>query len=142
MYHGVTWRGYEPGNEQVYVGWSTRADHEAIQTAAAVYESVVAPNVVASPREDGGMRTEPRVDRRIFSTDDLSYPIPIDDTTIDVPATKQWVQSGQFEHLAMLGFGTGNEQKTHKIGEFVDKPQLRLAIAFLARFPSAFAKRA
>ena len=42
----------------------------------------------------------------------------------------------------MLGFGAGIEQNTHKIGEFVDKRELRLAIAFLARFPSAFADRA
>lgn len=142
VYEGVTWRGYAPGNEQIYMGWSTPADHEAIQTAIEVYESVVAPNVVPSTREDGGLRTEPRVDRWIFSTDGVGYPIPIDDTTIDVPAAKQWVQSGQFKHPAMLGFGAGIEQNTHKIGEFVDKRELRLAIAFLARFPSAYAERA
>ncbi len=39
----------------------------------------------------------------------------------------------------MFGFGPGIEQNTHKIGECVDKRELRLAIAFLARFPSAYA---
>jgi acetylornithine deacetylase/succinyl-diaminopimelate desuccinylase-like protein len=41
----------------------------------------------------------------------------------------------------MLGFGAGYEQNTHKIGECVDDRELRLAIAFLARFPSAYAAR-
>jgi acetylornithine deacetylase/succinyl-diaminopimelate desuccinylase-like protein len=41
----------------------------------------------------------------------------------------------------MFGFGAGYEQNTHKIGECVDARELRLAIAFLARFPGAFAAR-
>ena len=39
----------------------------------------------------------------------------------------------------MFGIGAGIEQNTHKIGECVDTRELRLAIAFLARFPSAYA---
>ena len=42
----------------------------------------------------------------------------------------------------MLGFGSGIEQNTHKVGKFVDKRELQLAVTFLARFPSAFAERA
>ncbi|NNF56310.1 MAG: peptidase dimerization domain-containing protein [Acidimicrobiales bacterium] len=141
VYEGTTWRGYKPGNPQIYMGWATPADHDAITTAVSVYESVVAPNVVPSPREDGGMRTEARVDRWIFSTDGVGYPIPVDDTTIDVPPSKAWVESGGFKYPAMLGFGAGIEQNTHKVGEFVDQRELRLAIAFLARFPSAYASQ-
>jgi acetylornithine deacetylase/succinyl-diaminopimelate desuccinylase-like protein len=141
VYEGTTWRGYTPGNTQIYMGWATPAEHEAIETAAAVYESVVAPNVVVSPREDGGMRAEARVDRWIFSTDGVGFPIPVEDTSIDVPETKSWIEAGGFKHPAMFGFGPGIEQNTHKIGECVDQRELRLAIAFLARFPSAYAAR-
>ena len=139
IYEGVTWRGYTPGNQQIYMGWATPEHHKAIRTAVDVYDAVVAPNVEASSGGDGGTRTEARVDRWIFSTDGVGYPIPADDTTIDVPESKAWVEAGGFKHPAMLGFGAGYEQNTHKIGECVDARELRLAIAFLARFPSAFA---
>jgi acetylornithine deacetylase/succinyl-diaminopimelate desuccinylase-like protein len=140
-YDGVTWRGYAPHNQQVYMGWATPADHAVIETATAVYESVVAPHVTGSPGEGGGLRDAPRVDRWIFSTDGVGFPIPADDTSIDVPARKAWVEAGKFKHPAMLGFGPGIEQNTHKIGECVDERELRLAIAFLARFPGAYAAR-
>jgi len=87
------------------------------------------------------LRTEARVDRWIFSTDGVGFPIPADDTSIDVPPGKAWVEAGAFKHPAMFGFGPGIEQNTHKVGECVDKRELRLAIAFLARFPSTFAAR-
>jgi acetylornithine deacetylase/succinyl-diaminopimelate desuccinylase-like protein len=141
VYDGVTWRGYEPGNSQIYMGWATPDDHEAITTAARVYESVIAPNLTPSPSDDGGMRSAARVDRWIFSTDGVGFPIPADDTSIDVPTSKHWVEAGEFKHPAMFGFGPGIEQNTHKIGECVDQRELRLAIAFLARFPSAYARR-
>lgn len=138
VYEGVTWRGYEPRNPQVYMGWATPADHPAIQTAVEVYESVVAPAVTPSGSDDGGMRSEARVDRWIFSTDGVGYPIRADNTDIEVPQTKEWIEAGEFKYPAMFGFGAGIEQNTHKIGEFVDQRELRLAIAFLARFPSAY----
>ncbi len=145
VYDGVTWKGYALGNEQIYMGWATPADHPAIETATAVYKSVVAPHVttspsvVATPNAAGGLREAPRVDRWIFSTDGVGFPIPDHDTAIDVPATKEWISEAGFKHPAMFGFGPGIEQNTHKIGECVDKRELRLAIAFLARFPSAYA---
>ncbi len=126
------------------MGWATPADHAAIQTAVEVYDAVVAPNVgtaEASGPPGGGLRAEARVDRWIFSTDGVGFPIPADDTSIDVPARKAWVEAGAFKHPAMFGFGPGIEQNTHKVGECVDQRELRLAIAFLARFPSAFAAR-
>ena len=139
-YDGVTWRGYTPGNQQIYMGWATPGDHAAIRTAVEVYDAVVAPNVRASGGT-GGLRAEARVDRWIFSTDGVGYPVPIDDTSIDVPESKAWVEAGGYKHPAMFGFGAGYEQNTHKVGECVDARELRLAIAFLARFPSAFADR-
>jgi hypothetical protein len=140
VYEAVTWRGYTPGNKQIYMGWATPDDHPAIRTAVDVYDGVVAPNVVTSS-DPGGMQVDARVDRWIFSTDGVGYPIPADDMTIEVPASKRWVEAGGYKHPAMLGFGAGYEQNTHKIGECVDARELRLAIAFLARFPGAFAAR-
>jgi hypothetical protein len=99
---------------------------------------VVAPQVTERSTGDGGLRAEARVDRWIFSTDGVGFPIPDDDDTIEVPAGKNWVSRGGYKHPAMFGFGAGIEQNTHKIGECVDSRELRLAIAFLARFPSAY----
>ena len=138
-YDTPTWRGYRPGNPQIYMGWATPEEHEAVATAEAVYERVVAPNLTPSAGDDGGLRAEARVDRWIFSTDGVGFPVPADDTAIDVPPSKSWVEAGKFRHPAMFGFGPGIEQNTHKIGECVDQRELRLAIAFLARFPSTYA---
>jgi len=141
VYDGVTWHGYTPGNKQIYMGWATPEDHAAIQTAVDVYDAVVAPHITpgAASSSGDGRQAEARVDRWIFSTDGVGYPIPVDDTTIDVPESKRWVEAGGYRHPAMLGFGAGYEQNTHKIGECVDARELRLAIAFMSRFPSAYA---
>jgi putative selenium metabolism hydrolase len=139
-YDEATWRGYTLGNPQVYMGWATPEDHAAISVATTVYEGVVAPNV--NPGDKGGLRDEARVDRWIFSTDGVGFPVPSDDTSISVPASKAWVDTGKYRHPAMFGFGPGIEQNTHKIGECVDQRELRLAVAFLARYPSAYAEGA
>jgi putative selenium metabolism hydrolase len=139
-YDAPTWRGYRPGNEQIYPGWVTPADHPAVQTAAEVYRRVVSPHV-----EDGGergaLRKEPRIDRWIFSTDGVGFPLAEDDRSVAVPAAKRWVHAGGFQHPAMFGIGPGIEQNTHKIGEAVDARELQHAIAVIARFPSAYAAR-
>jgi len=142
-YDDATWRGYRPGNPQIYLGWVTPEDHKAITTAVQVYEEVVAPTV-GGTREPtarpGGVATEARVDRWIFSTDGVGYPIPAEDSSIAVGAEKDWITAGGFKHPPMFGFGPGIEQNTHKIGECVDERELCGAIAFLARFPSVFAR--
>jgi putative selenium metabolism hydrolase len=140
-YDEPTWTGYEPGNPQIYMGWATPEDHGVIGAAVATYEGVVAPHVTPSVTgDDGGMRAGARVDRWIFSTDGVGFPVPSDDTSIAVPACKSWVDTGKYRHPPMFGFGPGIEQNTHKIGECVDQRELRLAVAFLARFPSVFAR--
>lgn len=140
VYDGVTWRGYRLGNPQVYLGWATPDDHPAIRTAVAVYDGVVGPRVPPNVPEVGGsLRSRPRVDRWIFSTDGVGFPVPSGQRAIDVPAAKRWVDTGTSTHPAMFGFGPGIEQNTHKVGECVDRRELQLAIAFLARFPSAYA---
>ncbi|TNF36873.1 MAG: hypothetical protein EP329_04565 [Deltaproteobacteria bacterium] len=139
-YEQLTWRGYQPGNPQIYPGWITPEEHPAIQTAVDVYHRVVTPAVKAGGTR-GQLRTEPRVDRWIFSTDGVGFPIAVDDTTVDVEG-KNWVTSGVVKHPAMFGFGPGIEQNTHKIGEAVDAREIELAVAFIARFPSAYAAKA
>lgn len=143
-YDQPTWRGYKPGNPQIYMGWATPEEHGAIQTAVDVYNRVVAPGasqVAKTEATSGAVGNEPRVDRWIFSTDGVGFPIPKDDQAIAVTPQKDWVTAGEFKHPAMFGFGPGIEQNTHKIGECVDERELRGAVALLARFPSAYAKR-
>jgi acetylornithine deacetylase/succinyl-diaminopimelate desuccinylase-like protein len=142
-YREKTWRGYLADNPQVYRGWLTPEDHPAIRAAVAAYRGVVTPHV-AEPTggaSAGALRREPRVDRWIFSTDGVGFPIPAGDTSIPVPGTKRWVVSGDVKHPAMFGIGAGIEQNTHRVGECVDLRELQHAIAVLARFPSVFAGR-
>ncbi|MBI5711227.1 MAG: peptidase dimerization domain-containing protein [Candidatus Eisenbacteria bacterium] len=140
-YEEPTWRGYVPGNPQIYLGWVTPEEHPAIRAAVAAYRAVVTPHVAEQNEQGGSLRREPRVDRWVFSTDGVGFPVPAFDTSIAVPERKRWVVSGAFKHPAMFGFGTGLEQNTHKIGECLDTRELQHAIAFIARFPSAFAGR-
>ncbi len=135
-----TWCDYRPGNAQVYPGWVTPEDHPAIEAAVDVYQRVITPSV-SEGGQTGQLRKQPRVDRWIFSTDGVGFPIATDDETIDVPKRKRWVVSGAVKHPAMLGFGPGIEQNTHKIGECVDSREIQHAVAFLSRFPSAYAER-
>jgi putative selenium metabolism hydrolase len=137
-YEELTWKGYKPGNPQVYMGWATPEEHRAIQTAVDVYDRVVAPNVGDTPETAGTLRKTARVDRWIFSTDGVGFPIPEGDSSINVNSDKAWVRAGGYKHPPMFGFGPGIEQNTHKIGECVDTRELRLAVAFLARFPSRY----
>jgi acetylornithine deacetylase/succinyl-diaminopimelate desuccinylase-like protein len=140
-YRERTWRGYLADNPQIYRGWLTPEDHPAIRAAVAAYRGVVTPHVAEPPggASAGALRKEPRVDRWIFSTDGVGFPIPVTDTSIAVPETKRWVVSGEVKHPAMLGIGAGIEQNTHRVGECVDLRELQHAVAVLARFPSVFA---
>ncbi len=140
-YNDATWSGYVPGNPQVYPGWMTPEEHPAIQAAVDAYARVVRPNL--QPRAGGGgaLQEDCRVDRWIFSTDGVGFPIPSDDTTVPVPASKRWVDSGPVRYPAMFGCGPGIEQNTHKIGECVDLRELQHAVGMLSRFPSLFAEK-
>jgi acetylornithine deacetylase/succinyl-diaminopimelate desuccinylase-like protein len=140
-YREKTWRGYLADNPQIYRGWLTPEDHPAIRAAVAAYRGVATPHVI-EPKggaQAGALRREPRVDRWIFSTDGVGFPIPVGDRSIAVPEAKRWVVSGDVKHPAMFGIGAGIEQNTHRVGECVDLRELQHAIAVLARFPSAFA---
>jgi acetylornithine deacetylase/succinyl-diaminopimelate desuccinylase-like protein len=139
-YRQRTWRGYLADNPQVYMGWLTPEDHPVIRTAVETYRGVVTPHVAepAGGAQGAMLRQEPRIDRWIFSTDGVGFPIPAGDDSIGIPESKGWVYSGEVKHPAMFGIGAGIEQNTHKIGECVDTRELQHAIAVLARFPSAY----
>jgi putative selenium metabolism hydrolase len=139
-YDKPTWRGYALGNPQIYMGWVTPEDHPAIQTAVDVYQRMISPHV-KDAGHGGSIKKEPRVDRWIFSTDGVGFPVRTDDASIRVPERKSWVVAGAYKHPAMFGLGPGIEQNTHKIGECVDLREVAHAIAFMARFPSAYAAR-
>jgi acetylornithine deacetylase/succinyl-diaminopimelate desuccinylase-like protein len=139
-YREKTWRGYLADNPQIYRGWLTPEDHPAIRAAVDTYGAVVTPHVVEAARgQGGGLRKAPRVDRWIFSTDGVGFPIPVGDSSIAVSERKGWVVSGDVKHPPMFGIGAGIEQNTHRVGECVDLRELVHAIAVLARFPSVFA---
>jgi acetylornithine deacetylase/succinyl-diaminopimelate desuccinylase-like protein len=142
-YREKTWRGYPADNPQVYRGWLTPEDHPAVRAAVEAYRAVVTPHVVESPggARGGALRREPRVDRWIFSTDGVGFPVPVGEGAIATPDAKRWVVSGDVKHPAMFGIGAGLEQNTHRVGECVDLRELQHAIAVLARFPSAFAEQ-
>jgi acetylornithine deacetylase/succinyl-diaminopimelate desuccinylase-like protein len=137
-YEQPTWRGYVPGNPQVYMGWVTPEDHPVVAAAVAAWRDVVTPHVPAGG-VGGALRREPRVDRWIFSTDGVGWPVPATERSIEVPDSKRWVEAGAYRHPAMFGLGTGIEQNTHKIGEVLDTRELRHAIAFLTRYPGVLA---
>jgi putative selenium metabolism hydrolase len=84
-YDEPTWTGFVLHNPQIYMGWLTPEEHPAIQAAIAAYRGVVTPHV-ADGGERGARRREPRVDRWIFSTDGVGFPVRVDDTSIAVPA--------------------------------------------------------
>ncbi len=139
-YTQTTWHGFHVDNAQIYPGWITPEDHPAISAAVDAYRRVVSP-YVTEPEGGavaGALRREPRVDKWIFSTDGVGYPVPLEDSTVEVGADKQWVVSGAVKHPAMLGIGAGVEQNTHRVGEYVDARELQHAIAVIACFPQSF----
>ena len=139
-YTQPTWRSYPVDNPQIYPGWITPEDHPAIRAAVDAYRRVVTPHIIepVGGASRGALRAEPRVDKWIFSTDGVGFPVAVDDTAIEVPPEKGWIVSGPVKHPAMFGIGAGIEQNTHRIGECVDERELQHAIAVLARFPRAF----
>lgn len=137
VYEQPTWRGYVPGNPQIYGSWQTPEDHPVIRAALETYRGVVTPHVEGTG-EGGRPRREPRVDRWVFSTDGVGWPVPTSERALVVPEAKRWVLAGDHRHPGMFGFGPGVMQHAHQIGEALDLRELRHAIAFLARFPSVF----
>jgi hypothetical protein len=142
-YRATTWNGHQVDDPQDYPGWVTPEDHPAVLAAVDAYRGMVSPLVEepAGGATGGSLRREPRVDRWIFSTDGVGYPVAPAAADPVVPSRKRWVHDGLLAHPAMIGIGAGLEQHTHKLGECVDTRHLQHAVAVLARFPSAYAAR-
>lgn len=139
-YEQPTHVGYIPGNDQVYMGWVTPGEHPAIAAAVESYEAVISPPI-AEMGEHPMFQPEPRVSCWIFSTDGVGFSVPTHGSGVEVPDSKRWVKDQAYMHPPMFGLGPGIEQNTHKIGECVDRRELRHAVAFVARFPTIFAKK-
>ena len=139
-YTDPSWKGYVLNNPQVYLGWLTPEEHPAVQAAVATYRGVISPHTDGKSGTGGAIPKEPRVSRWVFSTDGVGFPVPRD-AKVPGAAGKAWVDNGVYKHPAMIGFGAGIEQNTHKIGECLDDRELRHNAAFLARFPTIFAGR-
>jgi acetylornithine deacetylase/succinyl-diaminopimelate desuccinylase-like protein len=139
LYNDPSWKGFRLDNPQVYLGWVTPEDHPAIQAAVRTYRAVISPHVDGKSGTGGTIPKEPRVARWVFSTDGVGFPVP-KDAQIPGARGKNWVEVGQYKYPAMVGFGAGIEQNTHKIGECLDERELQHCSAFLARFPSLFAQ--
>jgi acetylornithine deacetylase/succinyl-diaminopimelate desuccinylase-like protein len=139
-YRQPTWRGYVPDQPQIYPGWLTPEEHPVIEAAIETWNAVAEP-AVAADAAGGGLRKKPRVDRWIFSTDGVGWPVPPDAGGIVIPDRKRWIETDTSRHPAMFGLGTGIEQNTHKIGEALDTRELVHAIAFLARYSVALARQ-
>lgn len=140
-YTDASWKGFVLDNPQIYLGWVTPEEHPAIQAATVAYRGVVSPHVDGQIGTGGVITKEPRVDRWVFSTDGVGYPVP-KEASIPGSVKKNWVVGDVYKYPAMFGFGPGIEQNTHKIGECLDERELQHCAAFLARFPSIFAGNA
>jgi putative selenium metabolism hydrolase len=137
-YTEASWKGYVLNNPQVYLGWVTPEEHPAVKAAVESYRKVITPHVDGKIGTGGVITKEPRVDRWVFSTDGVGFPVP-KDAAIPGAAKKNWVVNEVYKHPAMIGFGCGIEQNTHKIGECLDERELQHCAAFLARFPTVYA---
>jgi putative selenium metabolism hydrolase len=137
VYGEASWKGYVLNNAQIYPGWVTPEDHPAIRAARAAYEGCASP-VIPEGGVKGQLRKAPRVDRWIFSTDGVGFPLRCDDSSVSIPESKNWIVKGAYRHPAMFGIGPGQEQNTHKIGEYMDSREFDVAIATMARFPSLY----
>ncbi len=138
-YTDPSWKGYVLNNPQVYLGWVTPEEHPAISAAVSTYRQVISPHVEGKVGEGGILTKEPRVERWVFSTDGVGFPVR-KEAQIPGAEGKGWVVGETYKYPAMFGFGPGIEQNTHKIGECVDARELQHCAAFLARFPSVFAQ--
>eukprot|EP00768_Dysnectes_brevis_P001604 gnl/Dysnectes_brevis/142_a167_7806.p1 GENE.gnl/Dysnectes_brevis/142_a167_7806~~gnl/Dysnectes_brevis/142_a167_7806.p1 ORF type:complete len:515 (-),score=193.38 gnl/Dysnectes_brevis/142_a167_7806:35-1579(-) len=139
-YQKLSWKGYAPGNKEIYMGWETPEDHPAITAAVQSYDGTIAKHITEeeSHQMRGYIKQEAHVGRWIFSTDGVGVPVPEDWEECEIPATKGWIHQGGFKYPAMLGLGPGSEQNTHRIGEVIHKVELQHASAWMARYPSQF----
>ena len=139
-YREKSYRGVPADNEQDYMGWVTKPDDPVVRAAVESYKRTVTPHVEEPPHPGpDDLRKQPRVQRWIFSTDGVGYPMRIGENKFSIEG-KNWIEAGEYVHPSMFGIGAGYEHHCHKLGEYVHKDHLWCPIAVIARFPSLFVK--
>ena len=131
-------KGVPADNKQDYMIWVTHPTDPLVKAAVSAYKRCVTPHVeeVQNPTPDD-LRKQPRVQRWIFSTDGVGYPLPADNLPFSIEG-KNWSTNGKFVHPPMFGIGAGYEHHCHKLGEYLHKDHIWAPIAVIARFPSLF----
>ncbi|GKT35904.1 Clan MH, family M20, peptidase T-like metallopeptidase [Aduncisulcus paluster] len=139
LYEKLTWKGYNPNNEEVYMSWETPEDHAAVDAFVKSYKSQIterAPEEILE-RTKHIIKREPYVGCFVFSTDGVGVPIR-ETTEHKVDEEKRWIHKAGYTHPAMIGWGPGCEQNCHCLGECISYGEFQLAIAVLARMPSIY----
>jgi acetylornithine deacetylase/succinyl-diaminopimelate desuccinylase-like protein len=140
LYDHKSWVGVAADNPQDYMGWVTPMTDPVVQSAYEAYKRTVSPLIPeGQPVDNDHIRKEPRVERWIFSTDGVGYPIKKNDAKFSLE-NKHWIQVGEYVHPPMFGIGAGYEHHCHKLGEYLHKDHIWCPIAVMARFPSLFVK--
>ena len=133
-------KGVPADNDQDYMGWVTSPTDPVVCAAVEAYKRTVTPNVkdVPNPGPDD-LRKQPRVQRWIFSTDGVGYPLRNGSFGFSIEG-KNWTECGDYVHPPMFGIGAGYEHHCHKLGEYLHRDHIWCPIAVIARFPSLFAQ--
>lgn len=119
FYDQPSWKGVKADNPQDYMSWVTPPSDPLVHAAVEAYKRVVTPYVedVPNPGPDD-LRKQPRVDRWIFSTDGVGYPVRKGEERFSVEG-KHWLTNGEYIHPPMFGIGSGYEHHCHKLGEYL-----------------------
>ena len=142
VYDHKSWTGVAADNAQDYMGWCTPMTDPVVQSAYEAYKRCVTPHIPDdAPKDADHILKEPRVERWIFSTDGVGYPIKRQDARFSLE-TKNWVavEGTDYVHPPMFGIGAGFEHHCHKLGEYLHRDHIWAPIAVMARFPSLFVK--
>ena len=138
IYTDASWKGYVLNNPQIYLGWVTPEEHPAIQAAVATYKGVVSPHVDGKSGEGGVLTKEPRVERWIFSTDGVGFPVPKDDTAFRAPRTSTGSCPAPTSTRRCSASAPASSRTPTRSASASTCASCS-TLAFLARFPSVFA---
>jgi len=138
LYNEKSWVGVPADNAQDYMGWVTPPTDPVVQCAYDAYKRTVTPYIPENaPLDPDTLRKEPRVERWIFSTDGVGFPVRKEEARFSLE-NKNWIEVGEYVHPPMFGIGAGYEHHCHKLGEYLHKEHIWCPIAVMARFPSLF----
>jgi putative selenium metabolism hydrolase len=142
IYDKKSWMGVPADNPQDYMGWLTPMTDPVVQSAYEAYKRCITPYIPEdTPKDNDHIPREPRVERWIFSTDGVGFPIKKEDAKARFSLEgKGWIEVGEYVHPPMFGIGAGFEHHCHKLGEYLHKDHVWAPTAVIARFPSLFVK--